>query len=52
MFQTPYWQPPLVPLPQASGTLAAPLRAMLVAGTAASETVANAVANSFFAFDI
>jgi hypothetical protein len=38
--------------PHASGTLAAPLIAMLVAGTAASETVASAVASSFFVFDI
>ena len=38
--------------PHASGMLGDALRAMLVAGTAASEIVASAVANSFFAFDI
>jgi hypothetical protein len=43
--------PPLV-LPQASGMLGDALRAMLVAGTAASETVASAAASSFFVFDI
>jgi hypothetical protein len=42
-----------VPLPQASGTLPTePLRATLVAGTAASETVASAAPSSFFVFDI
>jgi hypothetical protein len=39
-------------LPQASGTLGEALRAMLVAGTAASEIVASAAASSFFVFDI
>ena len=44
----------LVPpvLPQASATLGATLSASCVAGTAASETVANAAAASFFVFDI
>jgi hypothetical protein len=39
-------------LPQARGAPAEPLRTMLVAGTAASETVANAAASRFFVFDI
>ena len=43
--------PPLV-LPQASRTLGEALRATLVAGTAASETVASAAASSFLVFDI
>jgi hypothetical protein len=38
--------------PHASGTLGDALRAMLVAGTAASEIVATAAASSFFVFDI
>lgn len=52
MHASPYPQldPPLVP--HASGILGAALRAMLVAGTAASETVASAAASSFFVFDI
>jgi hypothetical protein len=40
------------PLPHASATLGAALRTMLVAGIAASETVASAAASSFFVFDI
>jgi hypothetical protein len=39
-------------LPQASGTLGAALSAMLVAGTAASETAASAAASSLFVFDM
>jgi hypothetical protein len=46
----PQLDPPLVP--HASGILGAALRAMLVAGTAVSETVASAAASSFFVFDI
>jgi hypothetical protein len=46
----PQVEPPL--LPHASGTLGAELRAMLVAGRAASEIVASAAASSFFVFDI
>jgi hypothetical protein len=46
----PQVEPPL--LPHASGTLGAELRAMLVAGTAASETVASVAASSVFVFDI
>jgi hypothetical protein len=38
--------------PQASGTLGEPLSAMLVAGMAASETVASAAASSVFVFVI
>jgi hypothetical protein len=47
-----YPQPVEVPPPQASGTLGEALRAMLVAGTAASEIVASAAASRFFVFDI
>jgi hypothetical protein len=47
-----YWQPPVVPLPHARCTLGAALRATLVAGTAAIETVTSAAASSFFVFDI
>jgi hypothetical protein len=39
-------------LPQASGTLGEALSAMLVAGMAASETVASAAASSVFVFVI
>jgi hypothetical protein len=39
-------------VPQASGTLGEALRTTLVAGTAASETVASAAASSFLVFDI
>jgi hypothetical protein len=39
-------------LPHASETLGEALRAMLVAGTAANETVASAAARSLFVFDI
>jgi hypothetical protein len=42
----------LLPLPHARGTLEAALSATPVAGTAAIETVASAVASSFFVFDI
>jgi hypothetical protein len=42
----------LLELPHASGTLGDALRAKLVAGTAASETVASAAASSFFVFDM
>jgi hypothetical protein len=41
----------LVPAPQASATLGA-LSTTLVAGIAASETVASAAASSLFVFDI
>jgi hypothetical protein len=48
----PYWQPVLL-VPQASATPSPkPLRAMLVDGTAAIETIASPVAISFFVFDI
>jgi hypothetical protein len=44
---------PVLPPPQASCTASPePLRAMLVDGTAASETIASAEAISFFVFDI
>lgn len=46
----PQLDPPV--LPHASGMLGAALSAMLVAGTAASETVTSAAASSFFVFDI
>jgi hypothetical protein len=39
-------------VPHASGTLGPALSAMLVAGTAAIETVASAAASSFVVFDI
>jgi hypothetical protein len=39
-------------LPHASGALGAALSAMLVAGTATSETVASVAASSFFVFDM
>jgi hypothetical protein len=39
-------------VPHANGTLGVALRATLVAGTAASETVASAAASSLFVFDI
>ena len=50
----PIYAHPLLPLaPQATGRLSTePVRAMLVAGTAASDTVASAAASSFFVFDI
>jgi hypothetical protein len=50
----PVYAHPLLPLaPQATGWLSTePVRAMLVAGTAASETVASAAASSFLVFDI
>ena len=48
-----YWQPPVLVPPHASCALwLAPLRAMLVDGTAAMETIASPVATSFFIFDI
>lgn len=47
-----YWHPLLPLLPQASGMLGEALRAMLVAGMAASETVASAAASSVFVFVI
>jgi len=48
-----YWQPPVLVPPHASCALwPAPLRAMVVDGTAAMETIASPVATSFFIFDI
>jgi hypothetical protein len=48
-----YWQPPVLVPPHASCAIGAePLRAMLVDGTAAIETIVSPVAISFFVFDI